>query len=131
MKKKNKADSGSKKVTLALIKSVLIAVFAELLLVLLFAYLLYQNVCTINLVETLSAVIKLAGAFLAAIMCAVFLKEKRIIFCPVSALLYSAVCFFVLSVFSGELNFSVGTLRDFAFSCGAGIVTALFANFKK
>ena len=131
METKKRKKVGKKSILNVLLIAVTVSVAAELILVALLAYLMYQGVFGIEVVQTASAVIKVIGSVCAACICAALYKEKRIIFCPLASLAYTVVCFLVLSAFSGGLFFGSGIIWDLLLSCGAGLATAVIANMKK
>ena len=129
--KNKKTGKSNKSIAMVLFRSCIIAVAVELLLVTLLAYLLYQGVLGIELVNTLSAVIKAVGAVCAAVICAVSVKSRRIVFCPLASLIYTLVCFFILSVFSGGMNIGMGLVWDCLLNCATGLAVAFIANMKR
>ena len=116
-----------------IIISVLCSVGAETVLLLVYAYLLFQNVIRIDFVEISAAVIKAAGAVLCGIICAVKVKEKRVLFCPLSTILYTLICFLLFSAFSGEFNIGASLFKDLLINglCGLGAAFIVNLGYKR
>lgn len=130
MNRKMKAQGN---VLSGIIISVLCSVGAEAVLLLIFAYLLFQNVIGMDFVEVSAAVIKTAGALLCGIICAIKVKEKRVLFCPLSTILYTLICFLLFSAFSGEFHIGASLFKDFLINglCGLGAAFIVNLGYKR
>ncbi|MEG1559758.1 MAG: TIGR04086 family membrane protein [Clostridia bacterium] len=107
------------------IKAALIASIVSIVLIVLFAVLLYNGILNEGSISVVNTIIKVLGAALAAFLTVRKVEEKRFIMGAISGISYTVLAFLVFSLMSTKFSISLGLLSDLGMGLLAGMLTGL------
>lgn len=124
---KKSREKKKSSVWLSILKAELLAVAVTLAFIALFSFLLYQGVLGIEYVSFINTAIKIIGSLTAVLVTVFTIKEKRLLMCIISGIIYTISAYLILSLMIGQFEINAGILSDMVIGAGIGAITALLS----
>ena len=127
---KNSGD-GMKKPWARVIFAALIAAVISILLILLYAWCLYNGWLDVTTVPVANTVLKALGAIIAALLAVRGVESNRAIIGGASGALYILLAFIMFSVLSSSFDFNTQLLLDIGMGALAGVLVGMLYGVLK
>lgn len=124
----SKAKPVSRNMFINILKGALIASAVSVVLIVIYAFLLYKGVLSNDSVSIVNSFIKVVSAAVAAIIVVRKCQEKRWLFGGLTGLVYTLFAFMVFSILSSTFAFSWAMLSDMGMGVLTGIFTAMILS---
>ena len=128
MKTSSAAVKGNQNMLVRILKGALFASAVSILLVVIYAILLWQGWIKEGGMSVVNTIIKVLCAGFASYLAVRKCQKNRWIFGALTGLVYIIVSFVVFSILAGQVSFSLALLSDLAVGALAGMITAMLVE---
>ncbi|MBQ9832479.1 MAG: TIGR04086 family membrane protein [Clostridia bacterium] len=130
-KKAAETSKGVKSPVIAAVKSALVGTALSVVLIVIYALLLYKQILLSDSMAIANATIKVLSAALAAIVAVRGQSQKRYLIGGMAGIMYTLAAFIIFSLLSSTFNISLALLSDIAMGMITGMLSIMIMNMVK